>query len=131
MRIQYDSYSSLLLLNPSTSRRKFLKKVGVKKNTYSYDMFYRIYDFIHSEIIDLKKEYERYYFIEYDTYENFIYQKLNVEYDIIESVKQKLKENKSLRLFYKPDELSYGDSGSIYNFVFSEEMEERIFKLLK
>ncbi|RCW23448.1 hypothetical protein DFO77_1483 [Marinilabilia salmonicolor] len=131
MRIPYDSYSSLLLLNPSVSRRKFLNKVGVKKNTYSYDMFYRIYDFIHSELIDLRKEYEKYYSIEYDTYENFIYHKLNIEYDVIESVKHKLKENKSLRLFYKPDELSYGDSGSIYNFVFSEEMEERIFNLLR
>lgn len=131
MRIQSDSFSSLLLLNPSISRRKFLKKVGVKKNTYSFDMFYRIYDFIHSELIDLKKEYEKYYSIEYDTYESFIYHKLNIEYDIIESAKQKLKENKSLRLFYKPDDLAYGDSGSIYNFVFSEEMEERIFNLLK
>ncbi len=94
-------------------------------------MFYRIYDFIYSELIDLKKEYEKYYSIEYDTYENFMYHKLNIEYYVIESVKQKLKENKSLRLFYKPDELSYGDSGSIYNFVFSEEMEERIFNFLK
>ncbi len=127
MKFSYDFYKSILVLNGKLTKDSFLKEVGASKG-YAKEMFERVYDSIHSELIDLIEEYELYYSKEYPSFEHFLFRKMNIsEKDIIEMIK--FKNEKSYRKIFRSDDGSTGDYG-ISTFIYSEEVRDRIMKII-
>jgi hypothetical protein len=70
MKLAYDFYKSLLLVNKKLTKEIFLAKTGALDG-YSLNMFSRMYDSITSELIDVEREFEKYYSFEYKSFEQF------------------------------------------------------------
>ncbi len=72
MKIAYDFYKSILLINKNLTKEIFIAKAGANAG-YAYNMFSRIYDSIESELINLDIEYNKYYSFDHSTLEHFLY----------------------------------------------------------
>ena len=48
------------------TRRKLLRKLGVRRNTYAGKVISRLYSYYFSGSINLQKEYRKYYYEEFD-----------------------------------------------------------------
>ncbi|MCC5613195.1 hypothetical protein LC612_42585 [Nostoc sp. CHAB 5834] len=127
MKLAYDFYKSLLLINKNLNKEIFIRRIGVKDG-YSLRMFSRMYDSVTSELIDVDEEYKKYYSFEYESIEHFLYRKLNLRQDHIEELMNERKDNPDCTL-YRKDDNSYGDYG-ISRFAFSDTMYERIMEIL-
>ena len=127
MTLSYDFYKSILALNGNLSKEEFLDKCGVSGG-YAKEVFSRIYDNIFSELIDLEEEYKLYYSREYDSFEAFLFRKMNIGYDDIVAL-MKFKESKDYIKIYRSGDSSSGDYG-IGQFVFSETMHARVIELI-
>ena len=127
MVLAYDFYKSFWLINPQLTEEKFLEIVGAKSG-YSLDMFSRIYQSIFSELIDVEKEYEKYYSYEYETFVAYLYKKYNLEVDAIDRLLKLRDEYPDSRVFRKEDH-SYGDY-QIPNFLEADQMRDKIFEIL-
>jgi hypothetical protein len=86
------------------------------------------FDSITSELIDLEKEFEKYYSFEYNSIEQFLWKKYNIKEEYILELMEEKKNNPDCKLFRK-DELSYGDD-SIAQFTFSDPIYQRIIDIL-
>lgn len=128
MKLAYDTYKAFLVINPNLCEEKFLEIVGAKRG-YSVQMFSRIHRSIYSELIDIENEYNKYYICEYNNFENFLYKKYNIPSEDIKKLLKKIKKYPHCKIF-KKDDHSYGDY-SIPQFIESETMYKRIFKILK
>ncbi|CEP99112.1 Uncharacterised protein [[Clostridium] sordellii] len=62
-------------------KERFLRKAKVQENSYAWKLISRIYDSIILDTVDLKKEYSKYYFEEYLSFELFLYNKYLIEYE--------------------------------------------------
>lgn len=127
MKLGYDFYRSLILINKNLTKEIFIEKVGASKG-YSLDMFSRMYDSLTSELIDLEREYSKYYSFEYTTFESFLYKKYNLKTEDIKELITAKKENPDCKL-YRKHEGSYGSYG-LDTFAFSETMYERIINII-
>lgn len=127
MRLAYDYYKSLMLINNKLTKEIFLKMAGAKEG-YSLAMFSRMYDSITSELINVDLEFEKYYSFEYESLEQFLYKKYNIRADYINELMKERKFNPECGL-YRTDDHSYGDYG-IAQFTFSDIMFERVMNLL-
>lgn len=127
MKLAYDFYKSLLLINKNLTKEIFIERVGVQ-NGYSLNMFSRMYDSVTSELIDLDDEYLKYYSFEYSSMEIFLYRKYNLNEDDILDLMEQRKNNPDCILFRKDDN-SYGDYG-IAQFTFSDPMYDRVTEIL-
>jgi hypothetical protein len=128
MVLNYRYSESLLLINKNLTKELFLQKAGVTKG-YAYEMFSSMYDSIHSELINVKEEYNKYYSFEYPTPEDFLYKKLNIKWEHIETVIKQMKKNPDYILYRKSDDYSHGHYG-LTQFTFSETMYKRVEKIL-
>lgn len=128
MILAYDFYKSFWLINPNLSLKFFLDIVGAEKG-YALNMFTRIHNSVYSELIDLESEFEKYYSFEYESFENYLFKKYNIEVKDIERLMKKKKKNPHCRIF-KKDDYSYGDY-TIPQFITSEPMYKRIINVLK
>lgn len=127
MKLAYDFYKSLLLINKNLTKEIFIERTGVKVG-YSLSMFSRMYDSVTSELIDVDEEYEKYYSFEYESMEHFLYRKYNLEGKHIEELMEERKNNPDCLIFRKDDN-SYGDYG-IARFTFSDTMYDRVMEIL-
>lgn len=128
MKIAYDSYMSILLINKNLTKEIFIEKAGASSG-YAYNMFSRIYDSIESELINLDFEYDKYYSFEYNSLESFLYRKYNLNEDDIIMLMEERKKYPDC-ILYRKDELSYGGNGQLTTFAFSEDMYDRIMNIL-
>ena len=78
MKISYDFFKSLLLINKRLTKKIFISKTEAKKG-YSLAMFSKMYDCIFSELINLDREFKKYYSFEYNSIENFLRKKYNIK----------------------------------------------------
>ena len=62
-------------------KRRVMKSLGVKKNTFAGNMISRIYDYYFQGAINFRKEYRKYYRKEFCTVEKFIEEHFNIECD--------------------------------------------------
>ena len=62
-------------------KRRVMKTLGVKKNTFAGNMISRVYDYYFQGAINLKKEYRKYYRKEFCSVEKFIEEHFNIELD--------------------------------------------------
>lgn len=127
MKLAYDFYKSLILVNKNLTKEIFLEKTGAKSG-YSWDMFCRMYDNITSELIDMEREYEKYYSFEYKTFECFLFRKLNLKYEDLVLLMKEKQENPDC-IIYRKEDGSYGDHG-IDTFTFSDALYDRITNII-
>lgn len=127
MKLGYDFYKSLLLINKNLTKEIFIEKSGVQDG-YSLRMFSRMFDSITSELIDVDKEYKKYYSFEYYSIESFLYRKYNLKEKHIVELMEERKNNPDC-LLYRKDDNSYGDYG-ITQFTFSDTMYDRVLEIL-
>lgn len=127
MKLAYDFYKSLLLINKNLTKEIFLEKSGAQSG-YSLNMFSRMYDSVTSELINMDLEYEKFYSFEYENIEQFLYRKYNIKVEYIDELMQFRKDNPDC-ILYRKDDASYGDY-QIPQFMFSEPMYDRIIDIL-
>lgn len=127
MKLGYDFYQSLILVNKNLTKEIFIERTGAKDG-YSLNMFSRMYDSITSELIDVDKEYEKYYSFEYESMEHFLYRKYNLKEKYIVELMEARKNNPNCSL-YRKDDNSYGDYG-IAQFTFSDTMYDRVMDII-
>lgn len=108
------------------NRKKFLKRVKVKKGSHAEKVFGRIYDELMSETIDIQREYRKYYGEEYGDIREFLYQKFNIRRSLIDNLIEEI--NKGRRVFSgrKYSSKDY----VICQLIFSETMLEKLNMLL-
>ncbi len=127
MKLAYNSYNSILLINKNLTKEIFIERTGVKDG-YSLSMFSRMYDSLTSELIDVDEEYKKYYSFEYESMELFLYRKYNLNTKDIEELLEE-RNNNTECLLYRKDDNSYGDYG-IAQFTFSDTMYDRVMEIL-
>lgn len=127
MKLSYDFYKSLLLINKHLTKEIFIEKAGVQDG-YSLKMFSRMYDSVTSELIDVDEEYKKYYSFEYNSMEKFLYRKYNLKEEHIIELMEERKNNPDYVL-YRKDDNSYGNYG-ITQFSFSDTMYDRVVEIL-
>lgn len=62
-------------------KRRVMKALGVKKNTFAGNMISRVYDYYFQGAINFRKEYRRYYRKEFSSVDKFIQEHFNIECD--------------------------------------------------
>lgn len=62
-------------------KKKVLKRLGVKKNTFAGNMISRVYDYYFQGAVNFKKEYRKYYRKEFDSLASFIEEHFNIEHN--------------------------------------------------
>lgn len=127
MKLDYDFYKSLILINKNLTKEIFIESAGVKDG-YSLSMFSRMYDSVTSELINLDEEYKKYYSFEYKSMKHFLYRKYNLKERHIDELMEERKNNPDYFL-YRKDDNSYGDYG-ITQFAFSDTMYNRVMEIL-
>lgn len=127
MKLAYDFYKSLLLVNKNLTKEIFIEKSGAG-NGYSLDMFSRMYDSITSELIDVEREFDKYYSFEYKSIEQFLYRKYNIKAEHIKELMEEKSSNPEC-IIYRKDDNSFGDYG-IGTFTFSETMYDRVTNII-
>lgn len=127
MKLAYDFYKSLLLVNKNLTKDLFIERTGAEDG-YSLKMFSKMYDSITSELIDVDREFEKYYSFEYKSVEQFLYRKYNLKREHIHELMEERKKNPDCKL-YRKDDNSYGDYG-IAQFTFSEAMYDRVMNII-
>lgn len=90
MRIQNIEDNYYLIAPEGTEMAQILKAVysntGMRKNSFAEREVKRFFSDLFSCAIDLKAIYKKYYMKEYDSFDEFLYQKENFEYEEIESL---------------------------------------------
>lgn len=127
MKLAYDFYKSILVINGELTKEEFIKECGASSG-YAKQVFERIYESIYSELVDLKNEYELYYNMEYYSFEQFLYRKLNISPQDIEKLIE-FSESKDYLKIFKYRDYSSGDYG-LGSFIYSEPMYDRIMALI-
>lgn len=108
------------------NRKKFLKKVKVKKGFHAEKVFGRIYDELMSETIDIQREYRKYYGEEYGDIGEFLYQKFNIGRSLIGNLIEEMNKGRRVLSGRKYSSQDYG----ISQLIFSETMLEELNMLL-
>ncbi|MFH1900987.1 MAG: hypothetical protein ABIK26_01900 [Candidatus Omnitrophota bacterium] len=125
----YEAFNRyFIIFDKRITRNRFIKRAKVKKNSFSGKLMGRIYDCLTSELVDVLEEYKKFYSLEYEAFEEFLYKKYNLDNETLQLILDKLKESKSLVLYHKK-EYTYGDY-SLEPFILSETMIKKIEKIL-
>lgn len=103
--------------NNNMKKSNFLKKFCVKKNSYYYKLYSRLYDYIIGENINLYKEYRKYYKKEYTSYDEFLLEHHNIPKSILNKFN-----NKNSCYKYK----DIGNEQPLYCLVQNEEIKKII-----
>ena len=124
--VQYDTFRYLMPIR-SISREEFILQAGAKSG-FASEMFGSIYDAIFVEADDVKELYDKYYDQEYQSFEHFISMHYNIPMEASQRL-SKIIANKDNKLI----DFSSVDFGSdeIEQFVFSDEMYDRFYELIK
>jgi len=122
----FDYY--FLVLRKRYSRKKFLEKIKVEKDSYAESIFIRIYDTLISEVVDIRKEFKKYYYKEYENIKDFLYKKYNVDDISLIDILMKQIEN-GYQVFYAEKDSSMDFPISL--LIFSDTMLEKLNILLE
>ena len=122
----FDYY--FLVLRKHYSRKKFLEKIKVEKDSYAESIFIRIYDTLISEVVDIRKEFKKYYYKEYENIKDFLYKKYNVDDINLIDILMKQIEN-GYQVFYAEKNSSMDYPISL--LIFSDTMLEKLNILLE
>jgi len=128
MRYAYESYKSLIVVNKQLTKDLFIENAALERGKYAANMFSRMYDWIFSEATYVEEDYEKYYQVEYNSLEEFIYKKYCINKETLDKMMKLKKENKDYTVI-DFDEMSTG----YYDFielVFSDKLYDRFINFL-
>ncbi|MEJ6950381.1 hypothetical protein [Natronospora cellulosivora (SeqCode)] len=111
-------------LNINKIIEKFLNLAKIDINKYAGRLFKNILEAFFAEVEDIRMIYEKYYAMEYDSVEEYMYKKMLMEKEEIEYIYSKLKEGE---IFYFTD--LYYTSDPNYNNLFEYEDENLLLKI--
>lgn len=91
MEKQVVKYGDLVFfnINKKMNKKNFLRIFKVKKKTYFYNLYSRLYDFIMGGNVNLYKEYKEYYKKEYKKFENFLIERYNMNEELLKKFKNR------------------------------------------
>lgn len=95
------------------SKNKFIIKAKVKEGSYAEVLMSRIYDGLVLGRTDLKEEYRKYYYEEYDTFQLFLYNKYLIEFEEMEYLDNYMDENYTIYF----GDLKYNDGYDLGTFI--------------
>lgn len=128
MKLQFDYFTSILIVKKGLSKEKFLQRTGGNAGSFASNTFSRMYDCIFSGTCDLEAEYEEFYKPEYDSFEEFLYRKMNLDEETIASVIEFRQESSEYSILKKKENncCDY----SLEQFIFSDTLYPRIESIL-
>lgn len=127
IRYGYDSYNYIMVVNRKLTRQEFVKRCGAD-NGYASKLFAHLYDCIFVEAMDVEHLYHKYYKVEYDTYSEFLLKRYGMTKFMHKEFMKLLNSNSDLYVI-EFSSLNYGDQ-SMNDFLFSEQLRDRIYKVL-
>lgn len=91
MEKQVAKYGDYVFLkkNKRMGKKNFIKLFKVKKKSYFYNLYSRLYDFIIGGGINLYKEYKKYYKNEYKSFEKFLVERYNMDEELLKKFKNR------------------------------------------
>ena len=103
------------------TKKEFLNIFKVKKNTYFYKLYERLFDYLISGCINLNDEYNHYYKNEYNCFELFLEEHYNIPRDLIPFFNNKIScyKNKTV-----------GCELPLYNLIHNEEIRNVISEFM-
>lgn len=118
-----DKYEDLVFFNKvhGMSKREFISLFKVKKKSYLYDLYSRLYDAIIGGSINLNKEYNKYYRIEFDNFSDFLISRYNM-------TEEMLKKYCNKKSYYK--EFDRMLEQPIHSLLQDETIKEIIYKFM-
>lgn len=127
IRISIDNYRYVMVVNCKLTRSEFLKRCGASKG-YAKSMFGRIYDSIFSEAVFVKELYDKYYAIEYGSYERFLIMHYGLTRVWYKELSEVLNSNPD-NILIEYSTIDYGDTG-VDDLIFSDGMREKMINVL-
>ena len=120
----------IAIIDRRCSKSAFLKAAQTHPGSYAQELMERIYDCLMPHVLDVQKEYRKYYAIEYPDLETFLYWKYNLTRSTIDKIMSNLNQE---------DVLGYGTvyAGGDYvtgQFIMSDtgiEMINQVFDQLR
>lgn len=100
--------------NDDMSKKHFLKLFHVKKKSYLYQLYSRLYDYIIGDGINLYEEFEEYYSKEYFNFEFFLLEHYNIPDELVE----KFNNTKS---YYKYEDI--GNEQPLHSLLWDEKLQ--------
>ena len=107
--------------NNNMTKKNFLKLFYVKNNSYLFQLYSRLYDYIIGDGIDLYKEFKKYHSTEYSKSEIFLSEHYNIPDELIEKFNNK-------KSFYKYKDL--GNEQPLYHLLHDDEVKNIVRKFM-
>ena len=91
MKKQLVKYGDLVFFNKNNRMKKknFINLFKVKKKTYFYNLYSRLYDFLIGGDTNLYKEFKKYYNKEYKSFEEFLIERYNMDEELLKKFKNR------------------------------------------
>ena len=123
----WNPYNKLLIVNRNLTLERFIEKTGAKSG-FALNMFTHLYNSIFSECTYVEEEFEKYYKIEYESFDRFLHRRYGLSKSKAEEI-IKIKESNPEYTIIAYDLLSYG-MNDIDHFLFDGKLNVRINKIL-
>lgn len=123
MKKQIEKYGDIIFFNKNRTmkKRNFIKLFKVKKRTYFYDLYSRLYDFIIGGSTNLYNEYKKYYKKEYKDFDKFLTERFNMDRELLNKFNNK-------NSYYKKIDLKCDQA--VHNLAQDDEIREIISQFM-
>ena len=123
MKKEIEKNGDIIFFNKNykMSKRNFIKKFKVKRRTYFYDLYSRLYDFIIGGSTNLYKEYRKYYKKEYKNYNKFLMERFNMNDDLLKKFNNK-------KSYYKKEHIQCDQA--VHNLAQDDEIRKIISEFM-
>ena len=123
MIIHYNINDVLINLRSDLRKNDFLKQVGAKRSLH-LETFSSVFDGIYSGLIDIEKEYHRFFSEEYDSFEEYLYRKFSLTKNEVDYIIDSNRKDDGIRFFRR----AYGFYGykSILDYLGDDDKEGNI-----
>lgn len=123
MKKEIEKYGDIIFFNKNNkmSKRNFIKIFKVKRKTYFYDLYSRLYDFIIGGSTNLYKEYKKYYKKEYKNYNKFLMERFNMNDDLLKKFNNK-------KSYYKKEHVQCDQA--VHNLAQDDEIRKIIIEFM-
>jgi len=109
------------------TREKFIQASSVAENSWAEALMHRIYDCLLGNAVNVIEEYERFYAVEYSTFEEFLVKRYGITDKELDAIKKNLP--KDYILVYGCMD-SQGDYNTSQLMEFSDEIVESVNEIL-
>jgi hypothetical protein len=97
-RDSFHQQRFLICLSGSIDEATFLRRGKVKPGTYAGDLLANLHDTIFHRSLELKRDYERYYAIEYPTFAKYVRKRFLFPWEVVSTASAQF--SRSRHIFY-------------------------------